>query len=202
MLTVCPVTIQPNYQEPGGGQVKSLDWTKYYSSRDKFKIVSHWRPEWCSRGAFTVGLVVALKHLCNKFEVSRCWGHSTQDTRKLRSLKKCRTALQAELPVTIQLLFCHHAQLQAFVWGVKKKERAGWAASCLCLRCQWQLTPFVLGVKSSLCTALTPYCTVVTRFTPYSSSNTVVITNITHLTFTKCIGIKICFIFIYYSSRE
>ena len=96
-------------------------WT-YYLSREKFKIVSHWRPEWCSRGAFTVGLVVALKHLCNKSEVSRCWGHGTQDTKKLRSLKKCRTALQAELCVTIQLLFwkeethMHSCRLLCEVW--------------------------------------------------------------------------------------
>ena len=117
------------------------------SIRKKFKIVSHWRPEWCSRGAFTVGLVVALKHLCNKSEVSRCWGHGTQDTRKLRSLKKCRTALQAELSVTIQLLFWKEetpCTAAGFCVRCEKKERAAW---CLCLRCQWQLSPFVLGVK-------------------------------------------------------
>ena len=108
---------------------------------------------------------MALKHLCNKFEVSRCWGHGTQDTRKLRSLKKCRTALQAELFVTIQLLFWKEeppCTAAGFCVRCQKKERAAW---CLCLRWQWQLSPFVLGVKcgkSSLCTALTPYSTVVT----------------------------------------
>ena len=102
----------------------SLVWrnkNNYYSSRDKFKIVSHWRPEWCQRVTFTVGLVVALKHLCTKSEVSRCWGHGTQDTRKLRSLKKCRTALQAERPVTMQLQF----------W----KGEAPCTATGFCVRC-------------------------------------------------------------------
>ena len=128
---------------------KSFSQTLYYSSRDKFKIVSHWRPEWCQRVTFTMGLVVALKHFCTKFEVSRCWGHGTQDTRKLRSLKKCRTALQAELPVTMQLQFWKgEAPCTATGFCVRCQKRKE-AAGCLCLRFQWQLFPFVLGVRAA-----------------------------------------------------
>jgi len=118
----------------------------YYSIRKNFKNMSHWQPEWCSRGAFTVGLVVALKHLCNLSEVSRCCGNGTQDTKKLRSLKTCRIALQAELCVTIQLLFWkEETQIHRCIL-LSEVSRTAWA---YCIRCHRQLQSFVLSVKKS-----------------------------------------------------
>ena len=111
---------------------------------NKFKIGLHWRPEGCSRGAVTVGLVVALKYSCNKSAVSRCWGHGTQDTKKLRSLKKCRTALQAELCVTIQLLFWKEETHMHSCILLCEVSPTAWA---YCIRCYRQLQSIVLRVK-------------------------------------------------------